>query len=162
VRKDKRGGRVEQKRTDQPERCRWNGMYGRCLFVASIYPGYTGQQYEDGKPSIPTFGSCDYHYECRVMGYAAHDYDDFEKWWLKRKANYPKDSWMQYNPALLWGPLNGKTEPVVAALPEPEGRLCTKDENRRCMEVVMDVLNKRITEPEGQERIQEILNPVPF
>ncbi len=41
-----------------------------------------------------------------------------------------------------------------------EGRFCTNEENKACMKVVLDVLNKRITEPEGQKRIQEILNPV--
>jgi len=44
-----------------------------------------------------------------------------------------------------------------------EGRLCTNEENKACMVVVLDVLYRRITEPEGQERIKEILFPeVPF
>jgi len=44
-----------------------------------------------------------------------------------------------------------------------EGRFCTNEENKACMVVVLDVLNRRITEAEGQERIKEILHPeVPF
>ncbi len=44
-----------------------------------------------------------------------------------------------------------------------EGRFCTNEENKACMEVVLLVLNKKLTEPEGQERIKEILHPeVPF
>jgi len=44
-----------------------------------------------------------------------------------------------------------------------EGRGCTREENDACMEVVKLVLGKKLSEPEGQERIKEILNPeVPF
>jgi len=43
------------------------------------------------------------------------------------------------------------------------GRLCTNEENKACMKVVLDVLYRRITEREGQERIKELLHPeVPF
>jgi len=40
-----------------------------------------------------------------------------------------------------------------------EGRLCTNEENKACLKVVMDVLNRRITEAEGHARIHGILHP---
>jgi len=40
-----------------------------------------------------------------------------------------------------------------------EGRLCTNEENKACMKVVLDVLNRRITEAEGHARIHGILHP---
>ncbi len=44
-----------------------------------------------------------------------------------------------------------------------EGRECTPEENKACMQVYKLVLSLRLSVPEGQERIQEILHPeVPF
>ncbi len=43
-----------------------------------------------------------------------------------------------------------------------EGRECTPEENKACMQVYKLVLSLRLSVPEGQERIQDILNPVPF
>jgi len=43
------------------------------------------------------------------------------------------------------------------------GRLCTNEENKACMKVVLLVLDRKLSEVEGQERIKEILHPeVPF
>ena len=43
-----------------------------------------------------------------------------------------------------------------------QGRSCTREENDACMEIVKLILGKKLSELAGQERIQEILNPVPF
>jgi len=44
-----------------------------------------------------------------------------------------------------------------------EGRICTREENDACMEVVKLILGGKLAECEGQERIKEILHPdVPF
>ncbi len=41
--------------------------------------------------------------------------------------------------------------------------VCTPQQNEACIAVVLDVLNRRISELAGQERIKEILHPlVPF
>jgi len=44
-----------------------------------------------------------------------------------------------------------------------QGRMCTPEENKACLGIVMLVLGKKLSEAEGQERIKEILHPeVPF
>jgi len=47
-------------------------------------------------------------------------------------------------------------------LKEGPSKACTPEQNMACMMVVQAVLDKKISELRGQERIQEILNPVPF
>jgi len=39
---------------------------------------------------------------------------------------------------------------------------CTHEQNSACMEIVKLVLGGKLSELSGQERIKEILNPVPF
>jgi len=43
------------------------------------------------------------------------------------------------------------------------GRPCTREQNDACMKIVKLVLGGKLSQPEGQERIKEILHPeVPF
>jgi hypothetical protein len=153
-------------------RCAWLSGDASCRMLAVWWEQPFGNRDDRGRHVKP--GWCDWHAFCRTTPRYADDFDEFERWQLRKIDRQYCDQFTHHPASYLWPALRGLNRPmserryvtpcassscwVPLALADHERaqRPCTPVENAGAMEIVQAVLAKKMTVKEAESHLAVI------
>jgi hypothetical protein len=153
-------------------RCAWRTRDTGCRMLAVWWEQPFGNRDDRGRPVKD--GWCEWHAFCRVTPRYADDFDEFERWQLRKIDAQYCDQFTHHPASYLWPALRGLNRPmserryvtpcassscwVPLALADQETRQrpCTPVENAGAMQIVQAVLAKKMTVKEADEHLATI------
>jgi hypothetical protein len=153
-------------------RCAWLTGEATCRMLAVSWEQPSGNRDEQGRAIKP--GWCEWHAICRTTPRYADDFDEFERWQLRKIDRQYCDQFSHHPASYLWPALHGVNRPMAyrrkvapcsssscwapLALADQETRQrpCTPVENAGAMQIVQAVLAKKMTVKEAEDHLAVI------